>query len=130
MIDNLSSESIHEEWLLALDLVIARAALDDELRAQLLNNTRQALLANGVDVPVGVNVILTHPDQPTIVREIPGSVPQASFERVSVVAGVLEHAAFNGTTEYTEVETTEAEAEETSTTTTAEAEAEVVVVAT
>jgi hypothetical protein len=80
--------------------------------------------------------VLTHPDQPTLIREIPSTLAAGSFEKTGVTPQLREPVVYNGTTEYTETNTTTVaeaetvEAEATTTSTTAEAEAEVVVVLT
>lgn len=127
-----------QEWSLALDLLVARAALDGELRLALLADPLQTCMQNGINVPAGLQLIITHADRPTLVREIPTALPSASFEKTAATPYLREPVVYNGTTEYTETNTTttveaevtEAEAQTTSTTTTAEAEAEVVVVLT
>ena len=124
------------EWGLALDLLVARSVLDPVLRAELLANPEVCCKANGVSIPGGLRLVLTHPDQPTLIREIPSTLAAGSFKKTGVTPQLREPVVYNGTTEYTETNTTttvEAEAEEAeavATTTTAEAEAEVVVVLT
>jgi hypothetical protein len=126
------------EWGLALDLLVARSVLDPALRAELLANPEECCKANGVSIPEGLRLVLTHPDQPTLIREIPSTLAAGSFEKTGVTPQLREPVVYNGTTEYTETNTTtvaeaevtEAEAQTTTTTTTAEAEAEVVVVLT
>jgi len=126
------------EWGLALDLLVARSVLDPVLRAELLANPEVCCKANGVCIPDGLRLVLTHPDQPTLIREIPSTLAAASFEKTGITPQLREPVAYNGTTEYTESSTT-AEASGTesetvsfgvSTTTTTEAESEVVVVLT
>jgi len=124
------------EWGLALDLLVARSVLDHALRAELLANPEACCKANGVSIPDGLRLVLTHPDQPTLIREIPSTLAAGSFEKTGITPQLREPVVYNGTTEYTETNTTTTaeaetvEAEATSTTTTAEAEAEVVVVLT
>ncbi|NBO66182.1 MAG: hypothetical protein EBU88_15305 [Acidobacteria bacterium] len=103
----------HDEWVLALDLLIARATLDEELRTALLKAPQQTCLSNGVIVPEGVQVLITRADQPTLIREIPTTLPSASFEKTAATSYVREPVVYNGTTESTEVETTESAAAET-----------------
>lgn len=130
--------SVTGEWGLALDLLVARSVLDPALRAELLANPEACCKANGVYIPDGLRLVLTHPDQPTLIREIPSTLSAGSFEKTGITPQLREPVVYNGTTEYTETNTTtvaeaeiaEAEAEGTTTTTTAEAEAEVVVVLT
>ena len=124
------------EWGLALDLLVARSVLDSALRAELLANPEACCKANGVCIPDGLRLVLTHPDQPTLIREIPSTLAAGSFEKTGITPQLREPVVYNGTTEYTETNTTTTveaevdEAEAVSTTTTAEAEAEVVVVLT
>jgi hypothetical protein len=120
------------EWGLALDLLVARSVLDPGLRAELLANPEACCRANGVSIPDGLRLVLTHPDQPTFIREIPSTLAAGSFEKTGVTPQLREPVVYNGTTEYTETNTTvEAEAEEEVTVaTTAAAVAEAVVVLT
>jgi len=120
------------EWGLALDLLVARSVLDPALRAELLANPEACCKANGVSIPEGLRLVLTHPDQPTLIREIPSTLAAGSFEKTGITPQLREPVVYNGTTEYTETNTTTvAEAEEAVTVaTTAAAEAEVVVVLT
>ena len=122
------------EWTLALDLLVARSVLDAALRAELLADPEVCCKANGVSIPDGLRLVLTHPDQPTLIREIPSTLAAGSFEKTGVTPQLREPVVYNGTTEYTETYTeveTEATNEMTGeTTTTAESEAEVVVVLT
>lgn len=134
--DNLAAEQ--QEWSLALDLLVARAALDEELRQALLAEPLQTCRANGINLPAGLQLIITHADHPTLVREIPATLPSASFEKTAPTPYLREPVVYNGTTESVETNTTtvaeaeltEAEVQTTTTTTTAEVEAEVVVVLT
>ena len=126
----------HDEWVLALDLLIARATLDEELRTALLKAPQQTCLSNGVMIPEGVQVLITRADQPTLIREIPTMLPSASFEKTGATSYAREPVVYNGTTESTTTNTStsvEAEATEVeavTTTTTAFAEAEAVIVLT
>jgi hypothetical protein len=135
---NNNSVSEQEEWSLALDLLVARAALDEDLRLALLAEPRETCRTNGIDLPAAIQLIITDANHPALVREIPAALPSASFEKTASTPYIRESVVYNGTTEYTETNTTtvaeaeltEAEAQTTTTTTTAEAEAEVVVVLT
>jgi len=122
------------EWGLALDLLVARSVLDPVLRAELLANPEVCCKANGVCIPDGLRLVLAHPDQPTLIREIPSTLAAASFEKTGITPQLREPVVYNGTTEYTEsttsMEVDAANAGAGETTTTAEAEAEVVVVLT
>jgi len=122
------------EWTLALDLLVARSVLDAALRAELLADPEACCKANGVSIPDGLRLVLTHPDLPTLIREIPSTLAAGSFEKTGVTPQLSEPVVYNGTTEYTEsntsMEVDAANAGAGETTTTAEAEAEVVVVLT
>ena len=126
--------SANGEWSLALDLLVARSVLDPSLRAELLANEEVYCKSNGVSIPEGLRLVLTHPDQPTLIREIPSTLAAGSFEKTGVTPQLREPVVYNGTTEYTEsntsMEVDAANAGAGETTTTAEAEAEVVVVLT
>jgi hypothetical protein len=128
----------NDEWVLALDLLIARAALDQELRTLLLDDPLHACKVHGVAIPDGIQLIITTADLPSVIRQIPTALPNASFAKTGDSPRLREPVVYNGSTEYTETNTTtaaeaeltEAEVQTTTTTTTAEAEAEVVVVLT
>ena len=121
------------EWGLALDLLVARSVLDPALRAELLANPEACCKANGVCIPDGLRLVLTHPDQPTFIREIPTTLAAGSFEKTGVTPQLRESVVYNGTTEYTETNittTTEGADAFGSETASTQAEAEVVVVLT
>ena len=94
------------EWGLALDLLVARSVLDPALRAELLANPEACCKANGVSIPEGLRLVLTHPDQPTLIREIPSTLAAGSFEKTGITPQLMEPVVYNGTTEYTEATTT------------------------
>ena len=117
------------EWVLSLDLLIARAALDQQLRASLLEAPRETCKANGVNIPQDVQLVITHSDRPTLIREIPSTLPAASFEKTSETSLILEPAVYNGTITSTAAVAQTAEVEASVTTTTGEVEMEVGAVA-
>ena len=90
------------DWLLSLDLLIARAAIDASLSSELLENAYECCKANGVLIPPGVSLILTSAEQKTIIREIPSYVLSTEIEKVSVNSASTELAAYNSSTETTE----------------------------
>ena len=94
------------EWDLALDLLVARSVLDPALRAELMANPEACCKANGVCIPDGLRLVLTHPDQPTLIREIPSTLAAGSFEKTGITPQLREPVVYNGTTEYTETNTT------------------------
>ncbi len=90
------------DWLLSLDLLIARAAIDASLRSKLLENTHECCKVNGVLIPEGVRLVLTSAEQETIIREIPSDLLTTELEKVSLNAVSKELATFNSSTETTE----------------------------
>jgi len=45
----------------ALDLLLARAALDEELHQQLIHDPEACCCRNGIELPAGVRLVITHP---------------------------------------------------------------------
>ena len=89
-------DSNHDEWILAVDLLIARATLEEELRASLLSAPKQTCRSHGIKIPEGVQVVITSAEQQTLVREIPATLPSGSFEKTSSIAYFRESALYNG----------------------------------
>ena len=120
---------------MALDLLVARASLDADLRHELLTNPEAHILENGIDLPKGTQLIFTTEDSSVIVKEIPSLDSDSStLTRTVQTSKELVSNGLNSTTTTTnevtvaEVAATEAEAQTTTTTTTAEVEAEAVAV--
>ena len=124
---------------LAIDLLVARAALDSDLRAELLAEPEACCRANGIELPPGARIAFTTADSDLIVRHIPTSADQATslsysptreLETASVHfnSGVEETA--TNTTTVAEAEVTAVEAVSVGTTAEVGAEAVVVIVAT
>ena len=105
---------------LAIDLLVARAALDSDLRAELLADPEVCCRANGIEFPPGTRIAFTTDDSDLIVRHIPISADQGTSLSYTPTR-VLETASsqFNSSVEATN----------TNTTTTTDAEATVVAVA-
>ena len=102
---------------LAIDLLVARAALDSDLRAELLAQPEACCRANGIKLPPGTRIAFTSADSDLMVRHIPDSADQlASLSYSPTREPELSSAHFNSGVE------------ETNTNTTTEAEAEVTVV--
>ena len=113
---NSSSASLE----MSLDLLVARASLDMELRQQLLGNPEACCIANGVCLPEGTRVVFTTADTPLIIKEIPlTGEDSSSIERIELTDRQLATSGLNMATESTE----------TNTTTVAEGEIDVVAVA-
>ena len=112
MSSNHSSPETDSDWSLSLDLLIARAALDQSLRSELLENPHDCCKANGVLIPGDVHLVISNADQETIIREIPSDVLTAEL---TVHAASRELATYNASAETTETTTevgeTTAEAE-------------------
>jgi len=73
--------SANGEWSLALDLLVARSVLDPALRAELLVNPEACCKVNGVSIPEGLRLVLTHPDQPTLFAIYPAHWLRAHFKK-------------------------------------------------
>ena len=111
---NSSSASLE----MSLDLLVARASLDMELRQQLLSNPEACCIANGVCLPEGTRIVFTTTDAPLIIKEIPlTGEDSSSIERIELTDRQLATSGLNMATEATE----------TNTTTVAEAEVDVAV---
>lgn len=128
-----------DNWQLALDLLIARAALDAALAEELTNDLEACCNKHGVEIPSNVKLVISKPEQQVIVKTIPGdhttefkSIPSEKTLVGSTTynSGVEETVTNTTSVEEAEVTTTEAQTAETTTTVGAEAEAVVVIVAT
>ena len=105
---------------LAIDLLVARAALDSDLRAELLAQPEACCRANGIELPLGTRIAFTCADSDLMVRHIPDSADQpASLSYSPTREPEMASAHFNSGVEETN----------TNTTTNAEAEATAVAVA-
>ena len=101
---------------MALDLLVARASLDADLRQELLTNPEAHCIENGIQLPEGTQLIFTSADSSLIIKEIPVIADDSkSIERTENAPRELVSNVFN-----TGESTTE-----TNTNTTAEATAEV-----
>lgn len=109
MSSNNSSPETSSNWSLSLDLLIARAALDQSLRCELLKNPHDCCKSNGVLIPGDVRLVITSADQETIIREIPSDVLTTEVKKVSVNAAKRELATYNASTESVDVTTTATE---------------------
>ena len=56
----------NSDWKLALDLLIARAALDTELASQLTIDAKACCEQNGISLPDHVQLVISKPDQENI----------------------------------------------------------------
>ena len=100
---NSSSASLE----MSLDLLVARASLDMELRQQLLGNPEACCIANGVCLPEGTRVVFTTADTPLIIKEIPlTGEDSSSIERIELTDRQLATSGLNMATEATETNTT------------------------
>ena len=109
MDSNSSSASLE----MSLDLLVARASLDMELRQQLLSNPEACCIANGIHLPEGTQVVFTPADSPLIIKEIPlTGEDSSSLERIKRPERELATSGFNMGEEAAQTNTTvEAEAE-------------------
>ena len=53
----------NSDWKLALDLLIARAALDTELASQLTIDAKACCEQNGINLPDRVQLVISNPDK-------------------------------------------------------------------
>jgi hypothetical protein len=124
----------YEDLDLALDLLVAHASINADLRQELLNNPEAACVKHGINLPVGTKLIFSSMESPVLLKEIP--VTSAKTINTTQVTDksdkVLASAGLNGTATETETVQTAVEAttEATTVTTTAEAVAEAFVVLT
>jgi hypothetical protein len=123
----------YEDLDLALDLLVAHASINDDLRQELLNNPEAACMKHGINLPTGTKLVFSSKESPVIVKEIPINTSRSittektgSAEKQLVSSGLNEQTTDTNTTQTAEVETTEAAVTET----TVEAVAEAVVVLT
>ena len=79
----------------ALDLLLARAALDEELHKQLIHDPEAYCNRNGIELPAGVRLVITHPGQEVLVREIPMNTSEAGLSKAEQSTRELASAHFN-----------------------------------
>ena len=79
----------------ALDLLLARAALDKELHQQLIDDPEACCNRNGIELPAGVRLVITHPGQEVLVREIPMNTSEAGLSKAEQSTRELASAHFN-----------------------------------
>ena len=94
---------------MALDLLVARASLDPDLRQELLSNPEALCLENGIQLPEGTQLIFTSSDSSVIVKEIPLTAADGSgFQHTGLGTKELVSNVFNTGEEATETNTTTA----------------------
>ena len=102
---NSSSASLE----MSLDLLVARASLDMELRQQLLGNPEACCIANGVSIPEGTRVVFTTANSPLIIKEIPVTgEDSSSIERIELTDKQLATSGLNMASEAVDTNTTAA----------------------
>ena len=79
----------------ALDLLLARAALDEELHKQIIHDPEACCHRNGIELPAGVRLVITHPGQEVLVREIPMTTSEAGLSKAVQSTRELASAHFN-----------------------------------
>ena len=92
----------------ALDLLLARAALDEELHQQLIHDPEACCHRNGIELPAGARLVITLPGQEVLVRAIPMNTSDAGLSKADQSTRELASAHFNSA-ETTTVTTEEAE---------------------
>ena len=123
-----------EDLDLALDLLVAHASINSDLRRELLNNPEAACLAHGINLPVGTKLVFSSKESPVIVKEIPvASSVSITTEKTDCTAKDLVSTGLNSNSETTDQSvastTTEITHEETTTNIGAEVEVGVTAVA-
>ncbi len=102
-----------EDLDLALDLLVAHASINSDLRQELLNNPEAACLAHGINLPVGTKLVFSSKESPVIVKEIPiASSVSITTEKTDCTAKDLVSTGLNSTSETT-TETAESATAET-----------------
>ena len=105
---------------MALDLLVARASLDADLRQELLTNPEAHCIENGIQLPEGTQLIFTSADSSLIIKEIPviaddsqsiERTENAPRELVSNVFNTGESTTETNTNTVAEVEATAVEAQ-------------------
>ena len=105
---------------MALDLLVARASLDSDLRQELLTNPEAHCIENGIQLPEGTQLIFTSADSSLIIKEIPviaddsqsiERTENAPRELVSNVFNTGESTTETNTNTVAEVEATAVEAQ-------------------
>ena len=91
-----------EDLGLALDLLVAHASINSDLRQELLNNPEAACLAHGINLPVGTKIVFSSKESPVIVKEIPvDSSVSISTEKTDCAAKDLVSTGLNSASETT-----------------------------
>jgi hypothetical protein len=102
----------YEDLDLALDLLVAHASINADLRQELLNNPEAACVKHGINLPVGTKLIFSSMESPVLLKEIP--VTSAKTINTTQVTDksdkVLASAGLNGTATETETVQTAVEA--------------------
>ena len=104
-----------ENQEMALDLLIARAALDEDLRQELLANPQAQCLENGIQLDEGTQLVFKNPESTVIIKEIP--ILKSDSKTILATENTTRELVSNGFNHQTQ---------ETNTTTEAEAEVEAV----
>ena len=100
-----------ENQEMALDLLIARAALDEDLRQELLANPQAQCLENGIQLDEGTQLVFKNPESTVIIKEIP--VLQSDSKTVLATENTTRELISNGFNTSSESTETEVEAVQT-----------------
>ena len=118
----------YEDLDLALDLLVAHASINADLRQELLNNPEAACMKHGINLPTGTKLVFSSKESPVIVKEIPINTSRSITtentgyaEKQLVSSGLNEQTTDTNTTQTAEAETTEAVTAETTVAAVAEA---------
>ena len=97
-----------EDLDLALDLLVAHASINFDLRRELLNNPEAACLAHGINLPVGTKLVFSSKESPVIVKEIPvASSVSITTEKTDCTAKDLVSTGLNSTSQTTQTNTSQ-----------------------
>ena len=97
-----------EDLDLALDLLVAHASINADLRQELLNNPEAACLAHGINLPVGAKLVFSSKESPVIVKEIPvASSVSITTEKTDCTAKDLVSTGLNSTSQTTQTNTSQ-----------------------
>ena len=97
-----------EDLDLALDLLVAHASINSDLRQELLNNPEAACLAHGINLPVGAKLVFSSKESPVIVKEIPvASSVSITTEKTDCTAKDLVSTGLNSTSQTTQTNTSQ-----------------------
>ena len=92
----MDSNSANANWEMALDLLVARASLDTDLRQKLLNDPETYCQENGIELPEGTRLVFKNEETNIVVREIPLiATDNSRIQKVKLTERELASSGFN-----------------------------------